>query len=177
MVVAAPAVAVAVNVTGLPVRPMAVAVNVLLFAPAPVPSVQPICAKPDAPVATGFVPLSDPPPAVTANVTDTPATGLLKASRTTTRGAIATAVFTVAVCPLPVLTAIWVAAPVLALAVNVTGLPLSPAAVAKSVLLFVPAVVPSVQLITCAIPDAFVVIGVSGFTLPPPAVTANVTLT
>ena len=76
----------------------------------------------------------------------------------------------------PALTAICVAAPAVALAVNVTGLPVSPEEVAASVLLFVPAVVPSVHEVTVAMPLAFVV-ALPPVTPPPPEPTANVTLT
>jgi hypothetical protein len=90
----APGVAEAVNVTGLPDNVPEVAVSVLLFEPATVPSVQPICAKPEMSVVTGLVPVSEPPPPVTAKVTDVPVTALLKASRTMTRGGVATAALT-----------------------------------------------------------------------------------
>ncbi len=66
--------------------------------------------------------------------------------------------------------------PAVALAVKVTGLPLSPAEVAVRVLFPLPAVVPRTQLPTVAMPAALVVCD-SPETLPPPAVTANVTLT
>ena len=69
----------------------------------------------------------------------------------------------------------FVAAPAIPVAVNVTGLPESPDAVAVSV--FVPAVVPSVQLVTEAIPLELVVTALVGTTVPPPEATANVTLT
>src|SRR6266487_3761425 len=70
------AVPVAVKVTGLPARPVAVAVNV--FSPALVPRVQLVtAAMPLAFVVTGVVGLTLPPPDATPNVTATPATGLL----------------------------------------------------------------------------------------------------
>jgi hypothetical protein len=67
------------------------------------------------------------------------------------------------------------AAPVVPVAVKVTGLPVSPLDVAVRV--FVPAIVPSVQDVTAAIPLALVVTGVVGLTVPPPDATANVTAT
>ncbi len=72
----APAVPVAVKVTGLPVSPVAVAVRV--FVPAVVPRVQDVtAATPLALVVTGVVGVTVPPPDATAKVTETPATGLL----------------------------------------------------------------------------------------------------
>ena len=88
---AAPAVPVAVNVNGEPVSPAAVALSV--FAPAVVPSVQPVTAAiPSAPVATvaGDAGSIEPPPDATANVTETPETGLPLASVTSTLGGIVT---------------------------------------------------------------------------------------
>ena len=108
--VAAPAVPVAVNVTGEPVSPADVAVRVLL--PAVVPSVQLVTAAiPLAFVAIAVVGTTVPPPDATAKVTFTPLTGLLLASRTMTEGATATAVPAVALWPFPALIAICVAAP------------------------------------------------------------------
>ena len=76
--VALPAVPVAVKFTGLPVSPPDVAWR--LLAPGVVPRVQLVtCAIPAALVATiaGDAAPVLPPPLVTVNVTDTPATGLL----------------------------------------------------------------------------------------------------
>src|SRR6185503_15000567 len=93
----APTVADAVKVTGLPIRPVDVAVSVLLLVPAAVPSVQLVaCAIPNASVATGVTGLTLPPPPVTANVTDWEGTGFENWSRTITDGAMATLVFTTA---------------------------------------------------------------------------------
>jgi hypothetical protein len=76
IVLAAPVVPVAVKVTGLPGRPLDVAVRVLV--PAVVPNVQDVTAAMPLPlVVTGVVGLTVPPPDATANVTATPATGLL----------------------------------------------------------------------------------------------------
>jgi len=182
IVFAAPAVPEAVNVTGLPLRPVAVAVTVLLLVPAVGPSVQLVAvATPLALVETVVGPAGTtvPPPAVTAKVTCTPATGLFPASVTFTDGGAVTAVATVALCVVTLLAAIVVAPPVVPEAVKVTGLPLNPAAVAVTMLLLVPDVGPRVQLVAVAIPETFVitVVGLAGTTVPPPAVTANVTAT
>ena len=66
------------------------------------------------------------------------------------------------------------AAPAVAVAVKVTGEPVSPAEVAVKV--FDPALVPKVQEPTVAIPEAFVVV-VAPVIEPPPLATAKVTLT
>ena len=108
-VLGVPAVAVAVKVAA--VRPVTVAVRVLL--PASVPRVQlPTAAKPLLSVATLVAPVTLPPPVATAKLTMTPETGLLYESLTTTVGAVVTAVPAVADCALPVLTATLLAAPV-----------------------------------------------------------------
>src|SRR5882762_3245203 len=174
MVLAVPAVPVAVKVTGLPVSVPDVAVKVLV--PAVVPSVHDVAvAIPFVPVVTGVVGLTVPPPDATANVTATPATGLLFASRTITDGSTGTAVPAVAVWLLPALSAIVLAVPAAPVAVKVTGLPVSPVAVAVSE--FEPAVGPRVQDVTVAIPFVPVVTGVVGTSVPPPDATANVTAT
>src|SRR5438552_3799699 len=91
-----PAVAVAVNVTGLPARPLEDAVRV--FVPAAVPSVHDVsAATPLAFVRTGVVGLTLPLPAAGVNVTATPVTGLLNWSRTITAGGVWTGVPTVPV--------------------------------------------------------------------------------
>jgi hypothetical protein len=170
---AVPAVPVAVNVTGLPESVPEVAVSV--FVPAVVPSVQLVTvAMPSLPVRTAVVGATVPPPDATAKVTLVPATGLLKASCTITAGRVATAVPTVALWLFPAFTAIDVAVPAVPVAVNVTGLPVSPADVAVRVL--VPAVVPRVQFVTAATPLLPVRTAVVGATVPPPDATANVTL-
>ncbi len=175
---AAPAVPVAVNVTGLPVRPVAVAVTV--FAPATVPSVHEVSvAIPLAFVTTGVAVTGTmlPPPAVTVKVTATPATGLLSASRTSTEGGAATAVFTGAVCVVTEFAPICVAAPARPVAVKVTGLPVRPVAVAVTV--FAPA--DGAQRPRGERRDPAGVRhdrrAVTGTMLPPPAVTVNVTAT
>src|SRR5207237_222284 len=86
----APAVAVAVNVIGLPFTPGEVAVSV--FWPAAVPSVQlPTAAMPLA-LVVWLAPVMLPLPVATAKVTATPGTGLPLASLTITEGGMGTAV-------------------------------------------------------------------------------------
>src|SRR5207302_3329865 len=171
--VAVPAVPVAVKVTGLPASDPEAAVNV--FDPAVGPRVHAVtAATPSAPVVTGLVGVTLPPPVPGANVTATPATGLPSWSRTITDGGTATAVPTRACCPLPAWTAIWVAAPAVALARNVTGLPWSVADVAVKVL--GPAALPRVQLVTAATPLALVACE-APVTLPPPVPGAKLTAT
>src|SRR5256885_2966214 len=110
---AGPAVPVAVKVTGLPERPAAAAVSVLV--PAVVPRVQlPTVAMPLAFVVCS-APVMLPPPDAGANVTPTPCTGLLLASRTITDGGVRTAVPVVACCPSPPFGPIWVATPAVTL--------------------------------------------------------------
>src|SRR5439155_12695474 len=88
------------------------------------PSVHVVTAAiPFAPVVTGVVGLTVPPPEATANVTLTPATGLPFASCTITEGGVATVVPAVADWLFPALTAIELAAPAVPVAVKVTGLP------------------------------------------------------
>ena len=149
-----PAVPVAVKITGLPLSPFEVAVRV--FMPVVVPRVHEVTvAMPLALVATAVVGTTAPPPETTANVTETPATGLPNWSRTTTDGSVATAVPTVADWPLPALTAMLPASPAVPVAVNRTVLPARPLAVAVSV--SSRAAVASVQLPTVATPLALVV--------------------
>ena len=86
---------VAVNVTGLPDSPLAVAVRV--FDPAVVPSVHDVTlAMPFVPVVTGVVGTTVPPPDATANVTATPLTGFPFPSFTITDGGELTALPAVA---------------------------------------------------------------------------------
>ena len=107
---AAPAVPVALKLTGEPVRPSQVAVRVL--APTVVPSVQPpTVAMPEASVVTVGPPAMPPPPAVTAKVTLAPLTGLSCASVTMTLGAVATAIPATAVWASPAFRAICAAGP------------------------------------------------------------------
>ncbi len=109
--VAVPAVPVAVNVTGLPVKPEAVAVSVLV--PAVGLRVQEVAAAiPSVPVVTGVVGVTVPLPAAAAKVTATPETGLPPASFTITAGGGVTAVPAGADVP-PPFAAIDAAAPAL----------------------------------------------------------------
>ena len=104
-----PATAVAVKVTGEPVSEPEVALKV--FAPVVVPNVhEPTVAIPLASV-VAVVPVAEPPPDATANVTLTPDTGLPPASVTTTDGGVATAVPIDADWLIPEETAIVVAEP------------------------------------------------------------------
>src|SRR5439155_529610 len=98
----------AVKVTGLPVRPDAVAVTELLFVPAAGPSVQlPSVAMPEASVLTtaGLAGTVAPPPPLTAEVTPTPDTGFPPASVTRTDGGAPTAVPAVALWEVALLAA------------------------------------------------------------------------
>jgi hypothetical protein len=99
-----PGVPVAEKVSGEPVSPVLVAVSVL--PPGIGPRVQlPIVAIPLA-LVVWVAPVTLPPPEATAKVTVIPATGLLRASRTRTLGAIGTADPAGAVWLLPAWTAI-----------------------------------------------------------------------
>src|SRR5205823_6148052 len=151
---AAPAVPVAVNVTGLPVSDPDVAVSV--FDPAVALRVHEgrAAVRSDL-VLTGVVGVTVPLPAAGVNVTATPPTGFPFASFTITDGVVLTAPPAVSARPLPVALPIFAAAPAVPVAVNVTGLPLKPVEVAVSV--FGPAVALSVQLPTVATPLALVV--------------------
>src|SRR3989442_1504403 len=171
---AAPAVPVAVNVTGLPVRPVDVAVRV--FGPAVGPRVHDVTvAMPLGPAHTAAVGTTAPPPAATAKVTATPLTGLPLASCTITDGSTGTLMTRrpPRSTPLPYTTRFR--SPAVPVAVNVTGLPVSPLDVAVRV--FGPAVGPRVHDVTVAMPLAPVVTAVPGTTVPPPAATANATAT
>src|SRR5207249_6608515 len=118
---AAPAVAVAVKVTGLPVSPVALAVSVLV--PGVVPSVHDDTAAMPQPFVATLVGLTVPPPDVTVIATATSATGLPAPSRTSTDGGVSTVVPTVADWPSPPLSVIVAAAPaVSAIALEVAGL-------------------------------------------------------
>src|SRR5262249_28053584 len=109
---AAPAVPVAVNVTGLPPPAKPVAVAVREFDPTVVPSVQePMVAMPVTPVVVGFVPVREPPPVATAKLTVTPKTGLVLASAPGPAGPAAPADPAVALCPSPAEAEIFAAAP------------------------------------------------------------------
>src|SRR5205823_9680308 len=149
IVAAAPAVPVAVNVTGLPVSDPDVAVSV--FDPAVALRVHEVSvAIPSDPVLTGVVGVTVPLPAAGVNVTATPPTGFPFASFTITDGGDVTAVPAVAEWLVGLFAAIVAAVPAVPVAVKVTGLPVSDPDVAVRVLL--PAVALSVQLPTVAMP-------------------------
>ena len=99
MVVGEPMIPEAVKVTGLPLKPAAEAVRVLLLLPAEGPTVQ--LARAAIPlglvlIVAGLAGLIDPPPPVRVKVTEIPLTGLPLASVTRTEGGAPTAVLTVA---------------------------------------------------------------------------------
>src|SRR2546425_6298166 len=162
---------VAVNVKGLPLRPAAVAI--IVFLPATTPSFQlPTAASPFT-LVEGVPPVSDPPPESTANVTVTPATPLPNLSVTRAVGGVATFVLTVAALPNPVETLRNLPPPAVAVAVNVTGEPVSPPTDAVAV--WMPAVSPSVR-VAVAMPFTSVS-DVAGVIEPPPDATAHATVT
>src|SRR5439155_920399 len=131
IVAAAPAVPVAVNVTGLPASDPAVAVSV--FGPAVALSVQlPTVATPLG-LVVWLPPMIVPFPAATVLVDAPPASGLPFASLTRTTGGACTRLPTDPVWLSAQLAAIVAAAPAVPVAVNVTGLPASDPAVAVSV--------------------------------------------
>src|SRR5207245_2790641 len=170
IVAAAPAVPVAVKVTGLPASAPELAVSVLL--PAVVLSVQlPTVATPLV-LVVWLPPVIVPFPGAAANVTATPVTGFPFASLTITDGGALTAVPTVAASFVGLIAAIVAAAPAVPCAVNVTGLPAKDAEVAVNV--FDPAVAPRVQLPTVAIPFASEICA-APVTLPLAGPAANVT--
>src|SRR5947209_3054878 len=164
---AVPARPVAWNTTSL--SPVAEAVSA--FAPAVVPSFQlPTAAMPLAFV-VALVPVAEPLPLATANVTPPPESGLPYWSVTSTDGAVATFVFTVALWPSPPLTVSEPGASASAVAWNVT-----PPTLAVALSVFAPAAVPSFHEPTMATPPAFVVALVPAAE-PPPEPTAKVTPT
>src|SRR6266498_1935159 len=168
---AAPTVALAVNITGLPASPGAVAVRV--FAPAVGPRVHdPTAAMPSAPVTSGVVGSTDPSPDATAKVTDTPATGFPLASFTITAGGIATAVPAAADWLSPARTAICVAGPAWSCSVTDVAL-LSP--VAWKLNVRGPAVPVIARLVKAAVPFAFVSTTPVPPSAPPPEAIAALT--
>src|SRR5207237_512225 len=136
IVAAAPAVPVAVNVTGLPESEPDVAVKV--FEPAVARSEQLRVGAMPRPGGVWVHPAIVPFPGATANVTATPVTGFPFASLTITDGGELTAVPAVAAWLVGLFAAIVAAAPAVPVAVNVTGLPESDPDVAVKV--FEPAV-------------------------------------
>src|SRR6266540_3278808 len=107
----APAMPVAVKVTGLPAMPLPLAVAVSVFGPAVAESVQACTVAIPLALVVWLPPVTLPFPGATANVTDTPITGLPLASRTITEGGEATAVPTGADWGFMLLPAIAAAAP------------------------------------------------------------------
>src|SRR5437763_1700177 len=172
--VAAPAVPVAVKVTGLPVRPLDVTVSV--FCPAVALSVHDVSAAiPSVPVLTGVVGVTVPLPSAGVNVTATPATGFPFASFTITDGGELTAVPAGALGLVGLFVAILAAAPAVPVAASVTALP--PTAPAFGFSVFCPAVALRVHEVRVAIPSDPVLTGVVGVTVPLPAAGVNVTAT
>src|SRR5256884_6310391 len=167
------AVALMLNVTVVSL-PAIVAVAVVVCVPINIPSVRNVCACPFASVVE-VAGSTDPPPDAAAHVTVTPATGLPFASLTSTMCGVCRRVATCPVRLSPELLAIVAAAPAVAVAVKITGLPVSPLAVARAV--SVRAVVPRVQEVAVATPLPFVVTGVAGSTVPLAPVALNVTAT
>src|SRR5437762_7066404 len=145
-----------------------------VFAPAAVELNEPVICPAAFVVPTGWVRVL-PVAGVTKSVTVAPLTGLPLASRTVTVMVLepAPAVIVAGAAA----TVDWAALgpPAVADAVNVTGLPPSPVALARSVSVL--AAVPSVQEFTAATPLALVVTGTAGSTVPLSPVVANVTAT
>jgi hypothetical protein len=96
------------------------------------------------------------PPAPAAQLTDTPTAGFPNESLTFTTRSEGNAVVPTADWASPETSAIDAAAPAVAVAVNVTGEPVSPAAVAVKVL--VPAVVPIVAVTDAWPPESVIVV-------------------
>src|SRR5437868_4726748 len=153
IVAAAPAVPVAVNVTGLPDKVPELAVNV--FEPAVALNVQlPTVATPLALVGS-LAHTTVPHPRSTADVSPTCAPGFPSASFTTPPAAAPTPFPSPTLFRSGLFAAIVAAAPAVPVAVNVTGLPDKVPEVAVNV--FEPAVALNVQLPTVATPLALVV--------------------
>jgi len=180
IVAAAPTVAVAVNPTGLPASEPDVAVTA--YDPTLLPSVNVLLAWPFTSVVV-TVALNDCPAAPTgvvpiAKITFVPLTGFPPASRTVTTNGEASAVLITAFWLFPEVRLIVAALPVVAVAVNVTGLPASPPDVAVTV--YDPTLLPSVSvLLACPLPFVVVVVVVNDCPVAPEGVVAiaNVTLT
>jgi len=151
-VVAAAAVPVALKMTGLPDSPVTVACTV--FVPAVAPSVHVVSAATPELLVVTVDPLTGdvvPLPAVVVNVTTTPCTGLLSASRTVTDGAV-TVRPTVFVCEVDEPATMFCAVAAVLVPLNVTVV----MAVAVAVTVFAaPAVRPNVQVESEATPELF----------------------
>src|SRR5205823_14899091 len=148
---------------------------VSVFGPAVALNVQLPTVAPPLPVVLRLLPVSVPSPAATTKVTATPATGFPFASFTITDGGALTAVPAVADWLVGLFAAIVAAAPVVPVAVNVTGLPDN--VPEEAVRVFDPAVGLSVHEVRAAIPSAPVLTGLVGVTVPLPAAGVNVTAT
>ena len=169
MVMVPPSAARAVNTTGGTVVPGKVAVSVLV--PPAEPSVQLPTTAPPLESVVCVAPVTLPPPEVTVNCTDTPATGLAKASRTSTRGDVPTVADLAAVWLFPAATAAAAAVPGTAVALNCT----SPSPDADAITCCVlPAALPSVQ-VTMALPSAPVTACAADTEPPPTAMKETVT--
>ena len=161
--VAMPAMPVAVKVTGLPARPADVAVAT--FAPATFPSVHEVAvATPRALVRTGVTGRMLPPPPVTANVTETFATGLPLASVTLADGGAATIRPAVSVWGVTELAAMVVAAAALTVKATLVA-PVNPVAAAPSV--YPAAALFSVRVPNVATPATALTVVVPPSVLPP----------
>jgi hypothetical protein len=180
IVAAGPVVAVAVNVRGLPASP--VDVDVTVYDPTLFPSVSVLLACPLPFVVVVVVlntcPAAPPGVVAIANVTLVPATGFPPASVTVTTNGEASAELIWPLWLFPDVSVIVVGGPAVAVAVNVTGLPVSPADVAVTV--YVPTLFPSVNvLLACPLPFVVVVVVFNTCPAAPPGdvAMANVTLT
>src|SRR5207302_7433862 len=129
--------------TGDPVRPAAVAVA--LWVPAALPRVRVADAMP---LALEIEDAVIEPPPTAAHATVTPFTGLPPRSLTSTVYALASVAPIVSVWVLPPARAMVVALPCVAVAVKVTGEPVSPPTDAVAVWTAAPAVVPRIRVAT-----------------------------
>jgi len=162
--VAAPASPVAVKVE---LEPMPTAVALRVLAPALVPRVQlPTVAIPELFV-VATAPVTEPPPPVTEKVTSRPLTGLLLASVTSTRGAVVTAVPTVADWPVPALAVILLGVPEIVVMVGEVPVRVVGVVLVAVTVTVDPVVVPVVMEMV-ALPPVSVVAGLAVVKLPAP---------
>src|SRR5205823_974548 len=174
IVAAVPAAAVAVKITGLPASPLAVAREI--GSASGRERVQEVAvATPLPSVVTGVAGFTVPFAPVALNVTATPETGFPFASFTITDGGELTAAPAVPGWLAGLFAALVAAAPAVAVAVKITGLPASPLAVARAV--SVRSVVPRVQEVAVSFPTRRSSDLVAGFTVPFAPVALNVTAT
>src|SRR2546429_9581914 len=134
-----------------------------VFAPAAVELNEPVICPAGLVVPTGWVSVL-PVAGVTKSVTVAPLTGLPLASRTVTVMVLEPAPAVIVAGAAATVDCVALGPPAVAVAVNVTGLPVSPAAVARSVSTL--AVVPSVQEFAAAIPFPPAPTGVPRSTVP-----------